>query len=61
MDSPDPPTNTAPPPPTPDMNDAAEGAQRLEEDLRKNRSSTSGSYLSGGNMASAAPGRGYLG
>lgn len=56
VSSPDPvPVSNPPPPPVPTANNAAEGADRLEEDIRKQRRSTSGSFLGG--ESSPAPAR----
>jgi hypothetical protein len=63
--SPKPPPPAPPPPPTPTAGDAAEGADRLAEDLRKRRRSTAGSFLAGetGNTTggSSSGGTSYLG
>ena len=62
--SPKPPPPSPPPPPTPTAGDAAEGASRLEDDLRKRRRSTAGSFLAGetGSTGAGTPGgTSYLG
>jgi hypothetical protein len=45
-----------PPPPTPTANDAAEGADRLQEDIRKKRRSIAGSFLAGNSGGAATTG-----
>jgi hypothetical protein len=45
-----------PPPPTPTAGDAAEGADRLQEDIRKKRRSVAGSFLAGNTGGAATTG-----